>query len=373
MDLRRVVIYEPICKDIEHVPVNMALIETISLIYPEARLSFWAEKCHCNCIKESYKKKGIFFYHLRYKHLRTKIAAFLNVGSLFLRTNKHDVLIFSSISAFHLRLVKFYSLIFKRKGFLIFHSMLEELRLATSARFLNILLNNHPKQFKYVVLSAMVERNIASNFRTLSDKIISIEHPLLIDIHTPDTQVVLKNSSRLTFGSIGFGSAKKGTSDFFWLAKETCERSKCTKFVYLGKVDLTVETNDHVKILGRDRPLSRNHIEEAMKDVNFLIFMYPPDSYQYTVSGAFFDALIYLKPIIVLRNAFFEYMFSLLGNIGFICDSRDDMGLLLNKLANDGIPSIDMQEMIDNLKNARLRFAPESIVKNILKENTWNQ
>ena len=44
-----------------------------------------------------------------------------------------------------------------------------------------------------------------------------------------------------------------------------------------------------------------------------------------TASGAFTDAVNFEKPIIAIRNEFFDYYFKKFGNIGYLFDNIDDM------------------------------------------------
>jgi hypothetical protein len=54
--------------------------------------------------------------------------------------------------------------------------------------------------------------------------------------------------------------------------------------------------------------------------------------YKYLASGAVFDAINAEKPIIALRNDYFEYLFSKFGAFGYLADSIDDMADIIRGL-----------------------------------------
>lgn len=53
----------------------------------------------------------------------------------------------------------------------------------------------------------------------------------------------------------------------------------------------------------------RDELEARVKKLDFILYLYPTDSYQLMASGAILDALSLQKPIIALKNDYFDYIF----------------------------------------------------------------
>jgi hypothetical protein len=93
---------------------------------------------------------------------------------------------------------------------------------------------------------------------------------------------------------------------------------------------------------------------------------YPKEAYQFMPSGVFFDAIKLEKPIIAIRNSFFEYYFSLLGNIGFLVDDLVEMKVLIGKLDRGEIDCY--KEQLNHLHQAKEMLSIESIKAQLLKQ-----
>lgn len=71
--------------------------------------------------------------------------------------------------------------------------------------------------------------------------------------------------------------------------------------------------------------LSRKEIEMLSKDVHYTICAYDPKEYTYRSSGTLFDAFAYGTPVIALTNPLFEAYFEDFGDIGYLCESVEEV------------------------------------------------
>lgn len=84
-------------------------------------------------------------------------------------------------------------------------------------------------------------------------------------------------------------------------------------------------------------------------------FFYNSDIYKFTASGPFIDVLIAGKPVLALKNNYFEYMFKKYGDFGVLLDSIDDMTILIRELiAGKKLPFFDFQDIQNQLKPEKI-------------------
>jgi len=106
--------------------------------------------------------------------------------------------------------------------------------------------------------------------------------------------------------------------------------------------------------------IARADYERELARLDYVVFLYPPGSYTLTASGALLDALSLGKPVIALRNPYFEHCFSLLGDIGYLCGSVDELRDLMIGLVR--VPPVDRHARQQAAVAAGRRLlAPESV------------
>ncbi|WP_036150937.1 hypothetical protein [Maribacter forsetii] len=71
--------------------------------------------------------------------------------------------------------------------------------------------------------------------------------------------------------------------------------------------------------------------ENSILNKTFSIILHKKEFIEEIVSGTFYDAINYGLPIFCIRNTFFENMFEIYGDIGYMFDSLESLILFLNK------------------------------------------
>jgi hypothetical protein len=104
------------------------------------------------------------------------------------------------------------------------------------------------------------------------------------------------------------------------------------------------------------------------KKINYALFFHKRDNYRLSASGVFFDAISYLKPIIALRNPFFEYYFQIMGDIGYLCDSYEEMENLILKIVENK-PNERYLKQQKNILNGRKKLNFQNIAEKLKKIN----
>ena len=93
-----------------------------------------------------------------------------------------------------------------------------------------------------------------------------------------------------------------------------------------------------------------------------LLFLYDKGSYKLTASGAILEAIWNQKPIIALHNYYFDYIFEKFGDLGFLCDSIDE---LVNKINEIALDREILTHFSENLKNAKEALLPQNVKKQL--------
>ena len=148
----------------------------------------------------------------------------------------------------------------------------------------------------------------------------------------------------IRFASLGVGHKHKGTNLFVNVANEVTAMNLKYKsmFVLIGHVkdsSLKKLNLDAVSMPSHGKPLTRDEFDSFATNIDYAVFCYHAKSYRLTASASLFDAFSYVKPIIALRNPFFEYYFDIFGDIGYLCDNYDDMKKVIVELLSN--PSIE--------------------------------
>ena len=100
----------------------------------------------------------------------------------------------------------------------------------------------------------------------------------------------------------------------------------------IGKVNASdVYLVDRVQWVGHENGLSRAEFETHIKGLDYILYLYPTDSYKFTASGAIMDALKMHKPILSLHNDFFD---QLIGNhpIGYMGNAVEDLEQIIRQI-----------------------------------------
>lgn len=99
-----------------------------------------------------------------------------------------------------------------------------------------------------------------------------------------------------------------------------------------------------------------------IQSMDWLLFLYDKNSYRLTASGAILEAIWNGKPIIALKNAYFEYLFNKFGEMGYLCNSEDDLIQKINSLSSD----TPIDAFKKNLENCRKALLPNQVKMQLL-------
>lgn len=375
-----ILMIEPLCRGNEHAQVNAALITSARQAFPADRVEFWASDSHISEVRNIVRVRSGEGRAIPADTWRP-IAPIERSQSLPLRVAKSAWLFRAAIgraASLNARCCVFTafdevlllgsrmppkSTQYDRPVLAVFHSALAALALPTARlpwrrmwALRTLIEQPRPSNVRIIVLGSSILKEalaIAPNVRSLR----AMEHPYLWHsdaIPSPPRRPV-------HFGSFG-GTWKGGVDALLSLQQQVRAAAPSTQFSIIGRVG-SLDAAEELRQAGCDAPshrlTSREFSARAMS-VDYAIWLADPELYRFTASGSFLDSLSYVKPGLFLRNPYIETCFQKLGDIGYLCDSIQQLSAIACALASN--PPVDrFVGQCRNIINGRHIFDPASV------------
>ena len=344
---------DTLCTDGNHLLFNASLLAMFQKNFN--KIILYGEKSNAYDEINILKKNQIDTNNIDVKNIwlpiaRTRISNFLlylcsffyNLWFIMI-AKKTDILVFNYNNMLAVRTMNIFNKIFHRKILIFCHGEMEYLiadysffgpfnrllfKLGRSF-FLNKKIHIE-KNIKFVVLGDSILKNIKKiTPSNISSSFIAVDHSYFFknDINNKDFF-----SDSVKIGTVGLFYKKKGADEFCYLV--SLINNNKIKFSITGKIFYDL---DKLKKLNIDLPNNLGKglvpidvLEARVKKLDFILYLYPTDSYQLMASGAILDALSLQKPIIALKNDYFDYIFKKFGEFGFLFESVEKIAEFLN-------------------------------------------
>ena len=203
--------------------------------------------------------------------------------------------------------------------------------------FLNKQIQMHPK-IKFVVMGDSILSNIKSVIpNNISKSFISIDHSYFF--RRKENLELSFNNKKIKIGTVGTFSKIKGGEDFFKLYNLIGPDK--VDFSITGRIFYESYIFDSMKIdipknKGKNM-IPRNELEERIQKLDIILFFYSKTSYKLIASGAIMDAINMRKPILAIKNDYFEYIFRKFGRFGFLVNSVEEMATILKTIRKEDL------------------------------------
>ncbi|MNZ13468.1 hypothetical protein D3C78_303710 [compost metagenome] len=179
----------------------------------------------------------------------------------------------------------------------------------------------------FVVYGKTIKDKLLTIFPELREHVLSLEHPFITK-----KELVRRVSNIFTIGAFGVISRQKNSHQIIELAELMHDKNPLMQFRLVGKfIDHLPYKNEAITVIGGTEFLTRQDYEKQIGDTAWLMYLYEDRNYELIASGAFLDAILYHKPIICLRNSFFQNVFKTY-EIGILVDSIEELPEALIKL-----------------------------------------
>jgi hypothetical protein len=383
-----IIICEPQCVGFEHVEVNAALIAAMSCAFPQEEILFLAEKEHLELVSGMLEDQHVKIqsreigvpprFLSNFRRLPRELLLCKNVFDIA-RNNAANKVVFISITSPTLISIKVLLRFFNEiECIAIPHSILNTITKRPSLvptetpfwlRFW--LVFGNMKRLRYLVLSPYIKERLSMSLPKIGQYVRSVDLPYFFDAEKDSRRF---NPDLIRFGAFGVASRSKGTDIFVAMAEEILHAHTpfVPEFVVVGHItNKTIEAlkQDSVIIASSDRPLSREDFETRAKSVDYALFLNRPDAFDLVASGSVMDAFSYVRPIIALKQPVFEYYFKTMGDIGYLCESYEEikeriLSILVNK------PDERYRAQQCNILNGREQFSPMAVSSQLV--TLWN-
>jgi hypothetical protein len=375
----------------KHVHVNSGLLNIIIATFNNQNINVFCDSKHkAELLKYVKNDKQLTFRTFEYtgvkelrksatltKTFRESLLAFKIFKDA--KKKKIEVIVFASAFPFTAIILNFFSWIFNQRIIVGLHGDIGVLKLI-KYKITTIV-------YKYVVklyfktrssnvialfYGKSIEEELFKMFPSFKRKnIISIDHPY--NYETELLRSSFDKSNTLIIANIGTGLINKNSHLLYQLAElqqNNVDQEK-VKFIQVGNVSLDVMkySNDYVNILNNNEFIPFDVFEENIQKADYFIYFFKPNSlYDLCPSGTFFDAIKYKKPILALKNPFFDYYFKKLGNIGFLCESFEELNQKISDIIQNG--NSDFFQQIELLTKAQITLKLEAISESFIEQYT---
>lgn len=369
-----IVLFEPQCWDIEHASFNAALLHTVQMAHPKTNIIFLGEKDHIYHVHSVLKHNRINTDNIelrelliyrrnasRWKRLINDYSwckSMLNIAQQVAA----NLLVICSINNTAILALKILMHIRQSdiSAIAIPHSCLADLLINKSWRpwsMKNALAFPPPKNLRLMALGESIYNEVIKIQPKHKAQWISLDLPCIWpDISMPRQEV---NSSKIQFGFLGSANAGKGFDLFCKLADEIGDKYSNATFLLVGfYYGFNANAPHSIYVNGvSDQPLSVDEFQRRANALTYSVWLAQPEHYRLTASATFIDSLAYMKPGIYLRNPFVEYYFDKMGDIGYLCDTFEDVLSTIKSILDD-FPLARYKQQKENIRNKRIIFDP---------------
>jgi len=303
---------------------------------------------------------------------------------LFARSSSADVLVVSHIYPHSLMLFnllkKFYP---SRVVLMLLHGEVEYTLFAHSkaqkliGTMYKVSFKLTPRRLNYIFLTKAAERIIANAGFKAGANPVFIELPTMV---TDKAMAKADDGLRLPIkiGHIGSAGKRKNVDQLYMLA------DKVKDVISINQVQLSVVgvleasikpyltplvvnvVNDQI-----NQPIDRDIYDQEVSQLDYAIFFYGLNDFLLRSSAAFFDAVLYEKPIIAFRSRFFTALFETHGAMGYLCDNLDAMQVLIHKLVSESVETSGQLSIFkNNIKAYKSTLHTNNIAADLKKQLT---
>ncbi|MCM1150779.1 MAG: hypothetical protein NC209_01660 [Alistipes sp.] len=214
------------------------------------------------------------------------------------------------------------------------------------------------RRIRFCVLGESILRNLSPYLSEANRPLFfAIDHPGFFD----GTPVPPVPHDTLRVGTVGQLTPAKGLGRLLDLSRRIS--------VPLTVVGRTYGFRDHAQwpdvrfVAGAEnRFIPRERFEEEVAKLDYLLFAYDPAGYRLTASGAILDALNTGRPVITLRNDYFDDVLRL--PVGHVVADMREMERLIDRLAAEYPAGIDPR-FAENIVRLRREFAVETVAERL--------
>lgn len=363
-----------------HLQINTCILKMLYDLFPDKVVYYSSYSSRANVIDLCKELSTVSYHPLSVIDPQNKVttvlraffSAFQNIR-LLLSSKNDDLLIYNYNNVFSLHLINTINRFLKRKIVIVCHGELELLLPGGNGGAFTKVMSRVLKAFftesmdiddniTFIVLGESILHNV--------NKILPIkaschfryfDHPYIYK----DFISTKHKGDILNIGMVGTFNDGKGASDFVWLVQQLYEH-KNINFSVTGSITSRLED---LKNLGISLPsnlgqglVSPKEFSDRLRNLDFLLFLYPLDSYKLTASGAIMDAIEWGIPILAIRNDYFCKIFDNYGSFGYLVNNKYELKDLILSFLDKNRDDLKI-----DFNTIRMKSSPEAISRQLQK------
>lgn len=277
---------------------------------------------------------------------------------------KYDIIYFLSYEIFSFALFSAILLpiakVISSKVFVLNHGNVDEVERSAIKNFFFMII---PKEFTHVCYEEFITNKLINDYKRRS---VTIRHNLNnYKKNEPNYKKILVEMR---------GLIEKESGDLISAISNNPISDKILeKLIALDNENAFFDLNIKILVKSRKRTyigrkliiinkfLNDTEYNYIMQNSSFILLPYEPDKYKFRVSGVFFDAITFLKPLIYLNTYFFDYINTTYGSIGYKYDTIEELLQILKYRKKQEIDNFN-----ENLKNIKTLYEDEIIHQELL-------
>lgn len=295
------------------------------------------KKSHHIFLRKIYASFLLFFLLLKYRNKNIVLANLNEFGTLYFNLLSNLFKIKLTIVA-HGELEYLIQNVPKNKPIFVYKKLLQ--------RFFK---NKISDNIKIIALGKSIREKLIELYPKNRQSFVSMEHPYFFK----DISVEEQSALPMKMGIVGAVGENKGMLKFIKLSESLKDliMGEELELYVIGRHGYNTEDFPLINFTAKaDTIIPTNEYNEAIKELNAILFFYDQNQYQLTASGAVFDAVNHEKPIIAIKNNYFNHICSY-GEIGYLCEDTDEMENIIRKVVKREI-GLETVKDFKELKNA---------------------
>lgn len=374
-----IVVCEPVCQGLEHVPFNAGLLAIIRTAFPDQEICFFAELSHLGAVRDGVGRaisESIRWNPLNLPKRHAEFFSRLGGDARIMNTLMHAAratdarhLVLTTATPSILLMLKFF-LKKSRKPFtaqVVNHGILTSLTGWRSRNpfirmtdYRSALTCGSDPRIQYIVLEESIQKKLIALLPSLKNQVELLEHPI-----PPGEKTLhrLDLAPPVCFGYLGLVNETKGFSSFNDVAgaisKEYPGRAQFHVIGHLPKSTPKYET-PYLEKKPSQTKLPRDEFIRGLSQLHYVCLPFKKEHYELCASGVLLDAITYEKPVLARRLPIFENIFERFGDIGYLFANQTEFQAIIEKIVVNPDPATYGRQM-ENLKKVRMSRAPEAL------------
>jgi len=226
--------------------------------------------------------------------------------------------------------------------------------------------------FYYLFLTNVSKQILLRNKKLRINEILTIILPTLTKF-VPENKDIKYPQDKILISHIGSAGKRKNTNFLYEIACDFKAEVKLNKvgFSIIGPIEENIKPfmNEYVLnfVNGQvNKSLDRNTFDLETEKIHYSIFFYGVTDFVLRSSAAFFDAINFEKPLIVLKNPFFVDVFDECGDLGYLCSDLQEMKTIIAKIIkNDLETQILYQNFVINIRKYKTTLKLSRIAEHL--------